>query len=92
MVQRLYWRQRRAAAIVADACVLHRDLLLHRTVDRLFFVGEARSHHSTSRHLKARRIIMVPVLLPVGNDRVHFAYLNLILTSHVATVEKSMHT
>ena len=42
----------------------------------------------------------VPVLLQVGIFRVHFAYLNLqilkipnsILTSHVATVEKSMHT
>ncbi len=67
-----------------------------------FFVGEARSwsHHSTSRHLKARRIVTVTVLLQVGIVRVHFAYLNLqileipnsILTSHVATVVKSMHT
>ena len=58
------------------------------------------SHHSTSRHLKARRIVTVTVLLQVGIVRVHFAYLNLqilktpnsILTSHVATVEKNMHT
>jgi hypothetical protein len=62
------------------------------------------SHHSTSRHLKARRIVTrivtVTVLRQVGIVRVHFAYLNrqvlkipnLILTSHVATVEKSMHT
>jgi hypothetical protein len=46
------------------------------------------------------RIVTVPDLLYVGIVRVHFAYLNWqilkisnsILTSHVATVEKSMHT
>ncbi len=58
------------------------------------------SHNSTSRHLKARRIVTVTVLRHVGIVRVHFVYLNRqilkipnsILTSHVATVEKSMHT
>jgi hypothetical protein len=43
-VAAIFGRRRRAAAIVADACVphRHRHLLPHRTVDRFFFVGEAR--------------------------------------------------